>query len=65
MGDRRYCYPLTITDYATGYLLTCEALELTRENLAITAFKQLFQERGLPEAVRSDNGVPFASPSGG
>ena len=38
-------------------------LKSTREDLAITAFEQLFQERGLPEAIRSDNGVPFASPN--
>jgi transposase InsO family protein len=63
LGDGRYCYPLTVTDYASRYLLMCEALESTRENLAITAFEQLFQERGLPEAIRSDNGVPFASPN--
>ncbi len=63
LGDGRYCYPLTVTDYASRYLLLCEALKSTREDLAITAFEQLFQERGLPEAIRSDNGVPFASPN--
>lgn len=63
LGDGRYCYPLTVTDYASRYLLMCEALESTREDLAITAFEQLFRERGLPEAIRSDNGVPFASPN--
>jgi transposase InsO family protein len=41
----------------------CEALESIREDLAITGFEQLFQERGLPEAIRSDNGAPFASPN--
>src|SRR2546421_4400998 len=41
----------------------CEALESTRENLACTAFERLFAERGLPVAIRSDNGVPFASPN--
>jgi Integrase core domain len=39
----------------------CEALGSTREELSITAFERLFRERGLPEAIRSDNGVPFAS----
>ena len=63
LGDGRYCYPLTVTDYASRYLLLCEALESIREDLAITAFEQLFQERGLPEAIRSDNGAPFASPN--
>jgi transposase InsO family protein len=64
LGDSRYCYPLTVTDHASRYLLLCEALESTREAPAITAFEQLFQERGLPAAIRSDNGVPFASPNG-
>jgi len=48
---------------ASRFLLLCEALESTREDTAITAFEQLFLERGLPAAIRSDNGVPFASPN--
>ena len=63
LGNGQYCYPLTVTDHASRFLLLCEALESTREDLAITAFEQLFRERGLPEAIRSDNGVPFASPN--
>ena len=61
LGNGPYCYPLTVTDHASRYLLLCEALESTREQLAITAFERLFRERGLPQAIRSDNGVPFAS----
>jgi len=61
LGNQRYCYPLTVTDHASRYLLLCEALESTREDLAFTAFERLFAERGLPRAIRSDNGVPFAS----
>jgi transposase InsO family protein len=64
LGDGRYCYPLTVTDHASRFLLLCEALESTRQDTAITAFERLFAERGLPEAIRSDNGVPFASPNG-
>jgi transposase InsO family protein len=64
LGNGRYCYPLTVTDHASRFLLLCEALESTREDLAITAFENLFAERGLPLAMRSDNGVPFASPNG-
>ena len=64
LGNRRYCYPLTVTDHATRYLLLCEALDSTREMPAIEAFERLFAERGLPQAIRSDNGVPFASPNG-
>jgi hypothetical protein len=61
LGNGQYCYPLTVTDHASRYLLLCEALESVREDPAITAFEQLFLERGLPQAIRSDNGVPFAS----
>jgi transposase InsO family protein len=64
LGNARYCYPLTVTDHASRFLLLCEALESTREDLAIVAFERLFRERGLPFAIRSDNGVPFASPNG-
>src|SRR5919109_3877479 len=63
LGNGRYCYPLTVTDHASRFLLLCEALESVREELAFTAFRQLFVERGLPAAIRSDNGVPFASPN--
>jgi transposase InsO family protein len=63
LGNGRYCYPLTVTDQASRFLLLCEALGSTREDTAITAFEQLFRERGLPRAIRSDNGVPFASPN--
>jgi transposase InsO family protein len=64
LGNKRYCYPLTVTDHASRYLLMCEAMESNREVLAFTAFEGLFRERGLPLAIRSDNGVPFASPNG-
>jgi transposase InsO family protein len=63
LGNGRYCYPLTVTDHASRFLLLCEALDSTREDTAVTAFEQLFAERGMPLAIRSDNGVPFASPN--
>jgi transposase InsO family protein len=63
LGNQLYCYPLTVTDHASRYLLLCEGMESTREVLAITAFERLFRERGLPTSMRSDNGVPFASPN--
>jgi len=63
LGNASWCYPLTVTDHASRFLLLCEALESTREELAFTAFERLFAERGLPSAIRSDNGVPFASPN--
>ena len=63
LGNKQYCYPLTITDYQSRYLLTCEGLESTRSDLAFTVFEQTFKEYGLPKAIRSDNGIPFASPN--
>jgi hypothetical protein len=63
LGNGRYCYPLTVTDHALRFLLLCEALDSTREEPAVTVFERLFRERGLPLAIRSDNGVPFASPN--
>src|SRR6202158_1049819 len=39
-------------------------MESIKEQGAFTAFERLFKERGLPQAIRSDNGVPFASPNG-
>jgi hypothetical protein len=62
LGDKRYCYPLTVSDHASRYLLLCEAMESVKEQGAFTAFERLFQERGLPQAIRSDNGVPLLHP---
>jgi len=64
LGNGRYCYPLTVSDHASRYLLLCEAFESTREVPVIEAFQRLFRDRGLPLAIRSDNGLPFASPNG-
>jgi transposase InsO family protein len=64
LGNKSYCYPLTVTDHASRYLLLCEAMDSNKEETAFTAFERLFYERGLPLAIRSDNGVPFASPNG-
>jgi putative transposase len=61
LGNRQYCYPLTVTDFASRYLLTCEALSTTQEKFAFTAFERTFKEFGLPQAIRTDNGIPFAS----
>src|ERR671919_2044914 len=61
LADRRYCYPLTITDFASRYLITCDALSTTKERYAFGVFERTFKEFGLPRAIRTDNGVPFAS----
>ena len=63
LGNRKYCYPLTITDYHSRYLLACEALESTKEPFARTTFERIFKEYGKPDAIRTDNCVPFASPN--
>jgi putative transposase len=47
--------------FASRYLLTCEALSTTKEVYAFTVFERVFKEFGLPKAIRTDNGVPFAS----
>ncbi len=61
LADRRYCYPLTITDFASRYLLCCDALATTKEAYAFTVFERAFKDFGLPLAIRTDNGYPFAS----
>lgn len=62
LGNHRYCYPLTVTDYRSRYLLACEGLESTKSAGAFPVFERVFREFGLPAAIRTDNGVPFASP---
>ena len=64
LGNGRYCYPLTVTDQASRFILACEALESTKEAGVIPLFQRSFEAYGLPSAIRSDNGVPFASPNG-
>lgn len=61
MGNKNYCYPLTITDQASRYLIACDAQTGTNETFAFETFTRAFQEYGLPNAIRTDNGVPFAS----
>lgn len=61
LGNRRYCYPLTISDFSSRYLISCEALETTKERYAFRVFERAFKEYGLPRAIRTDNGVPFSS----
>jgi putative transposase len=63
LGNQKCCYPLTITDYPTRYLLACEGLESTRSIFAFDVFERVFKEFGVPSAIRTDNGVPFAAPN--
>jgi putative transposase len=63
LGNRKYCYPLTVTDYSSRFLLACEGLESTQSTFAFAVFERVFKEYGLPQAIRTDNGIPFASPN--
>ena len=62
LGSGRYCYPLTITDRFSRFVIRCEALESTHVETARTVFEDAFKEYGLPRVIRTDNGVPFAGP---
>lgn len=62
LGNKKYCYPLTITDQRSRFLFACEGLESVKEIGAFPVFEQTFKEFGLPAAIRTDNGVPFSSP---
>src|SRR5712692_3352820 len=53
--------PLTLTDAHSRYLLRCQAVDKTDTARAQAIFEAAFREYGLPEAIRSDNGAPFAS----
>lgn len=61
MGNKNYCFPLTISDSVSRFLISCEALNSTEARPCFSAFEEAFQEYGLPTAIRSDNGTPFAS----
>jgi transposase InsO family protein len=60
-GDGNLCYPLTITDNCSRYLLECRGLSRATFEQTQPWFEWAFREYGLPEAIRTDNGVPFAS----
>lgn len=59
--DGIYCYPLTVADAHSRYVLGCQALLSTKQQTAFGQFERLFKHYGLPEAIRTDNGVPFAT----
>lgn len=63
LGTGDYCYPLTVLDQTSRYLLGCTALLSTKTLPVKIVFRRLFEKFGLPEVIRSDNGVPFASAS--
>jgi hypothetical protein len=61
LGNGKYCYPLTITDLYSRFLIACTALENTKGQPALWCFRETFLQYGLPAVIRSDNGSPFAS----
>ena len=61
LGNRRWCYPLTVMDLHSRYLLDCAAQPAIATNAVQARFEVLFTRYGLPTRIRSDNGAPFAS----
>lgn len=61
LGNKSLCYPLTITDQVSRYIFSIEAMERISEEQVIDEFRRIFKECGMPEGIRSDNGVPFAT----
>jgi putative transposase len=64
-GDGRRCDPFTLSDAHSRYLLRCQAVARPDEENVRPIFEAAFKEHGLPQAIRSDNGPPFASPGVG
>jgi len=62
MLNGELCFPLTVTDHASRLILACRAHDKIMTQPVRQTFERLFQEYGMPEVIRSDNGVPFASP---
>jgi transposase InsO family protein len=61
LGDKTRCYPLTLTDQHTRYLLQCEGMTEPRFEPVQQHLTRAFREFGMPHRIRSDNGPPFAS----
>ena len=59
-GDGHYCYPLTVVDGASRFLLACDGRRAISTRAVQQTCRRLFRTYGLPEALRSDNGPPFA-----
>ena len=63
LKNNKYCYPLTITDDYSRFLIECDASDSTLEKNAFNTFERAFEEYGLPDAIKTDNGVPFGASS--
>jgi putative transposase len=60
-GDGQYCYPFTVSDLHSRYLICCDGYLTTRAEGVKESLERAFREYGLPQAIRTDNGTPFAS----
>ncbi len=63
MGNGKLCYPLTVTDNCSRFLITCQGLYSIALDPVKKHYKRAFRRWGLPQAIRTDNGWPFASPT--
>jgi transposase InsO family protein len=61
IGNGRWCYPLTVMDTYSRYLLGCHGCEGPTDSESRATFQRLFEEYGLPAVMCTDNGTPFAS----
>ena len=59
-GNGAYCYPLTLRDGFSRFVLRCDALRGPTYDATRRQFERAFGEYGLPHRIRSDNGTPFA-----
>jgi len=64
LREGRYCYPLTLMDSVSRFLLACEALPSTDFAHAWPIIERVFRQHGLPKAMQSDNGPPFGTANG-
>jgi transposase InsO family protein len=63
MKDGKWCYPLTVMDHQSRFLLQCKGHESISTDTVKKEFEELFRRYGLPNRIRTDNGVPFATKS--
>jgi transposase InsO family protein len=61
LGDGKLCYPLTITDNFSRYVFACRGFQRIETMSTLGSFEKVFREHGLPDAIKTDNGAPFAS----
>ena len=64
LRNGKYCFPLTMVDTVSRFVLACEALRSTSFAEAWPVIQRIFREHGLPQAMQSDNGVPFGASNG-